>query len=47
MAPAGAVVLIRGLAPDLSTLADAVGLMGLGPSIAFWTAISQTGRLRA
>ena len=33
--------LIRGLASDLSTLADAVGLMGLGASIAFWTAISQ------
>jgi hypothetical protein len=39
--------LIHGLAPDLSTLADAVGLMGLGAYIAFRTAISQTGRLRA
>ncbi len=39
--------LIRGLASDLSTLADAVGLMGLGAYIAFRRAISQTGRLRA
>lgn len=39
--------LIRGLAPDLSSLADAVGLMGPGAYIAFRTAISHTGRLRA
>ncbi len=39
--------LIRGLAPDLSTLADAVGLMALGAYIAFRRAISQAGRLRA
>jgi hypothetical protein len=39
--------LIRGLAPNLSTLADAVGLLGLGAYIAFRTAISQIGRLRA
>ena len=39
--------LIRGLAPNLSPLADAVGLMGLGAYIAFRRAISQTGRLRA
>jgi len=36
--------LIRGLAPDLSTLADAVGLTALGAYIAFRTAISKTGR---
>jgi len=39
--------LIRGLAPDLSTLADAIGVMGLGAYIAFRTTISRTGRLRA
>ncbi|MBA3748305.1 MAG: hypothetical protein H0W96_12565 [Solirubrobacterales bacterium] len=36
--------LIRGLAPDLTTLADAVGLMGLGAYIAFRTAMTQTRR---
>ncbi|MDQ3848995.1 MAG: hypothetical protein M3296_00045 [Actinomycetota bacterium] len=36
--------LIRGLAPGLTGLADAVGLTALGAYIAFRTAIRQTSR---
>lgn len=36
--------LIRGLAPDLTGLADAIGLTALAAYIAFRTAIRQTSR---